>query len=114
MNLPPELWGTWPAKELTAPERELLRAALANRGAISVYPGGQEGRVIQVGERTFADPADPSVRARYVEAFERLWRRGLILYEAIGLYTLSGSGFELARQSSGAANVTRIDRATRR
>ena len=81
---------------LTEEEKELLRAA-ARRGEFLVVPTDQYGSMLLVEKRSFFDQADPAVAARYLEALERLKRRGLVRFDEGHLYVLTGSGFETAR-----------------
>ena len=43
MNLLPEIWGTWPASDISPGELELIAAALASGGELSAYPIGSTG-----------------------------------------------------------------------
>lgn len=76
--------------------------AEANGGEIVVMPGTKDQKEhLVIGEKEYDDPDDPAVRARALEALDKLWRRGLVRHEG-GIYvSLTGSGFDRAREAGG-------------
>jgi uncharacterized protein YjhX (UPF0386 family) len=92
-----EIWASWKDAQLTEREKEMLVAALHKEGKIYVF-GTSAGEFVRAGSLNCIDEADPSVRARALEAFEKLARRGLIRHESGQLFCLSGSGFDVARK----------------
>jgi hypothetical protein len=75
---------------------EILVAA-ADDGDIARFSSDQSGDWVRAGGRNFVDFADPAVAATYVEALEDLLRRRLVCREGETLYSLTGTGFKLAR-----------------
>ncbi len=95
-----ELWGTWKDKQISEPEEELVITALEANGQLFVFETSLDGEFVSIGTRYYLDERDPAVRARYLEALEKLFRRGLVRHEGGQLFCLSGSGFDAARHSA--------------
>ena len=58
----------------------------------------QTGKWVAVGASDFINLDDREVAARYLEAFDSLYRSGLVRHDEGNLYVLSGSGFKVARE----------------
>jgi len=84
-------------KRPTKPEKDLLLKAEENKGEILVLESDQSGEFIRVG-RVLADDQDPSIRVIYLEALEKLIKRGLVRHENKGLFCLTSAGFQKARK----------------
>jgi hypothetical protein len=82
---------------LSQEEAEILIAASVS-GELIVFSSAQEGEFLRAGARDFADSSDPAVAAIYLEALQVLVRRGLARWEAGIRYTLTGTGFKIARK----------------
>jgi tetratricopeptide (TPR) repeat protein len=84
-------------RQFSEQEVELLAAA-AEHGEFLIRSSEQAGKCVVVGASEFANPDDPEVAARYLDAFETLRASGLIRYDRGDLYVLTGSGFKVARE----------------
>jgi hypothetical protein len=87
------------AHNLAQTEQELIRAAVANQGALEVAMRAEtHGRVVVVGRKKFFDPKDRSVAEQYLAGLLRL--KGMdILREAANknAYELTNFGWQLSR-----------------
>ena len=85
---------------LTDAEKELIRAAVGNQGAleIAVRPD-THGRAIIAGRKKFFDPKDRSVAEHYISLLARLKDMELI-HEAANkkAYELTNFGWQLSRK----------------
>jgi hypothetical protein len=95
------IWGSWKDDQLTEPEKELLILADAEEGFLYVISTNETGEFVQIGRKSFLDDKEPAVRARALEALEKLFRRGLIRHEGDSLFCLTGTGFDKAREIKG-------------
>ena len=82
---------------LSPAEIEILIAA-AEKGEIRILECSATGPWVRADKRDFAVNGDPAYLARYNEAFQRIYSRGYAVHQGGILYTLTGSGFELARK----------------
>ena len=82
---------------LSQEEVEILIAAAVS-GELIVFSSAQEGESLRAGAREFADSSDRAVAAIYLEALQVLVRRGLARWVAGIRYTLTGTGFKIARR----------------
>jgi hypothetical protein len=85
-------------KRLTKEEKELLLKAENSKGEIQILTSDQSGEFIKVGHDGLVNENDPSVRVIYLEALERLIKRGIVRHESGILFCLTGPGFEKARK----------------
>jgi len=82
---------------LSQEEVEILIAAAVS-GELIVFSSAQEGEFLRAGARDFADSSDRAVAAIYLEALQVLVGRGLARWKAGIRYTLTGTGFKIARK----------------
>lgn len=82
--------------KLSKEQKELLIAA-AKRGEFQLLYTEETSTWVRVGGKNFHDDDDPAVAATFLEAFRELCRYGYIVKES-GTYTLTGSGFKIARR----------------
>ena len=88
------------ALNLTEPEQELVRAAVANRGVLEVATRAEtHGRAIVAGRKKFFDPKDRSVAEHYISLLARL-KAMEIIHEAANknAYELTNVGWQLSRK----------------
>lgn len=81
---------------LSSEEVELLICA-AEQGDIQVPASDEIGSWVSCRGRQFVDSSDPVFAAMYVEAVNTLCGRRLANYEGGVLYSLTGTGFRVAR-----------------
>jgi hypothetical protein len=82
--------------KLTQDEMDLLVQA-SRKGDIYLISTDQIGVYVEADNRAYMDETDPAFAATYVEALESLVRRRLARFEDGELYSLTGTGFRLAR-----------------
>jgi hypothetical protein len=85
------------ARTLSEAEREILFEC-AERGELHIVKVDAFGSWLRAGRKDFFDQTEPAVQARYLDAFDSLYRRGFIRRETDTFYRLTGVGFEAARQ----------------
>jgi hypothetical protein len=88
------------ARNLTAEEQELIRAAVGNQGVLEVAMRAEtQGRAVVAGKKKFFDPKDRAVAARYISLLSRL--KELELVQAVSnkhAYELTNFGWQLSRK----------------
>lgn len=82
--------------KLTVEAVEILVAA-ADDGNIARFSSDQSDDWVRAGGHHFVDFEDPAVAAVYIEVLEDLLQRRLVSCESETSYTLTGTGFKLAR-----------------
>jgi hypothetical protein len=85
---------------LTDDEKSILTNALPV-GGIMLMNADETGDFVRAGTFDYSDKTDPSLQARGIESLQSLIRRGLVRHEHKKLYTLTGTGFERAREYAG-------------
>lgn len=85
-------------KWLTKREKGLLKMAVDNKGQIWVLETDQTNEFVRIGSHDLYDKEDPEVQANYIEALQRLVRRGLVTKKSNNLYLLTGTGFRKAKK----------------
>ena len=88
------------ADMLSQAEQELIRAAVANHGALEVAMRAElHGRAVVAGRKKFFDPKDRSVAEHYISLLGRLKDLELI-HEADNKksYELTNFGWQLSRK----------------
>ncbi|MBU4273087.1 MAG: hypothetical protein KKA28_14600 [Planctomycetes bacterium] len=78
-------------------EEKAILVAAADQGAIQIVLSDSLLSVFG-GGILFTAPADPTYRARHLDAFAQLCDRGLITHHEGEMFCLNGKGFELARK----------------
>ena len=91
-------------RRLTRAEQEILRHAAVD-GTMRIHKkSDMPGEWVTSGKKDFrGDLSDFTFRARYREAFERLFVRRLVRFDSGNLYRLTDSGFKVARRLASAA-----------
>ena len=88
------------ARNLTAEEQELIRAAVGNQGMLEVAMRAEtQGRAVVAGRKKFFDSKDRSVAAHYISLISRL--KELELIQAVAdkhAYELTNFGWQLSRK----------------
>lgn len=87
----------WHESRLSARERELLKAA-ADDGRIQLLENDMDGRFVFAGNREFTSSEDAAIAAKYIDAFIRLCRRGLVMHMGDNMFRLTGQGFDIGRK----------------
>jgi hypothetical protein len=88
------------ASKLTEAEQELVRAAVANQGALAVVTRAEtHGQAVVAGRKKFFDSKDRSVAEHYISLLARLKELELI-HEVAGkkAYELTNFGWQLSRK----------------
>ncbi len=87
---------------LTAEQKELISAASASNGQLSVKVSMKaRGRAVCANGKSFFDSDDPSVALRYIKAVHSLAELYLLhKSEGQGNYELTNSGWEVSHQLS--------------
>jgi hypothetical protein len=83
---------------LSPEEMEILIAAEANNGEISVLSTDETAAWVRAGRHDFIDLSDRAVAATYRDGLRSLIRRGLVEHSGGSAYDLTGSGFAKARE----------------
>jgi hypothetical protein len=83
---------------LSDQERDILVAAAENGGQLHILESDQAGKVLHIGDWTFASESDPAEAADYLEALDALVEMGLVKHEGGILFLLTGSGFKVGRK----------------
>jgi hypothetical protein len=78
----------------TKAEKRLLSEAKVHGGRIYVFQSDQTGKFVKVGGTPLGDDEEPGSQEAYLEALERLVKRGLVRMESETLYCLTGSGYK--------------------
>ncbi len=86
---------------LSDDERQVLKEC-AGSGELLLMKADICGSWLRAGKRDFIVETDPAVQATFLEAFERLCRRGYVRHEGGMLFRLTGTGFKVARELGGA------------
>jgi hypothetical protein len=86
--------------QLSSEQRELLSAAVGNRGRLRVcIRAGTHGRAVHAKEEKFFDPDDPQVAARYVDSLKQLERQLLVRQaDKRDTYELTNHGWLISRK----------------
>jgi hypothetical protein len=79
-------------------EASELLIASAEKGSIHVLDSAQAGPWVAIGARNFLAEDDPACAAVYLDALSELINKGLVRREGGILYSLTGSGFRVARR----------------
>ncbi len=89
-------------ESLTAEQKELVGAASANSGQLSVKVSTKtRGRAVCANRKSFFDSDDPSVALRYIEAVQSLVELHLLRESGERAnYELTNSGWEISHQLS--------------
>jgi hypothetical protein len=88
------------ADNLTEPEQQLIRAAVANRGVLVVAMRAEmHGRAVVAGRKKFFDPKDRTVAEQFISLLARLKAMELI-HEGSekNSYELTNFGWQLSRK----------------
>jgi hypothetical protein len=90
--------------QLSNAERDILHEC-ANvdsweKGHLWIMKVDAFGRWVRAGKRDFCSQTDPSVQARYMDAFESLYRSGCFRHEDGLLYRLTGIGYDRAQKDT--------------
>src|SRR5690349_19613671 len=91
------------AWNLTSAEREIIRecaCATVSKGFASLIGVNGFGRWLRIGERDFFDQSDPSVQAKYLDAFVSLLARGYFRQHQGRTFEMTGIGYERAKHDT--------------
>ena len=86
------------ATRLTTEQAEIIRECLAvaapMRGSLQLLGIAGFGSWVRAGKRDFMEQTDPSVQARYMDAFESFLARDYFRHETGRAYRLTSKGYE--------------------
>ncbi len=86
-------------EELSASEKELLKAARANGGQLALFARSDtRGAAVRTKLRAFHDPKDRTIAEQYVGALHHLVELQLLKSETREQFTLTNHGWELGRK----------------
>lgn len=90
------IFGRTSKARLSHQAREILDAA-RNRGEVFLLRSASSGKWVASGSRHFLDPRDPSVTEAYLDGFQELQSKGLLVHDSGNHYRLAVRVSELGK-----------------
>lgn len=90
------IFGRTSKARLSHQAREILEAA-RNRGEVFLLRSSGSGKWVASGSRHFFDPRNPAVTEAYLEGFEELQSKGLLVHDSGNHYRLSVRASDLGK-----------------
>lgn len=90
------IFGRTSKQQLSHHAKEILEAA-RGRGEVFLLRSPSAGKWVASGSHHFFDPRNPSVTAAYLEGFQELQSKGLLVHDSGNHYRLAVGNPELGR-----------------